>query len=148
MARAWTIGLLAALISGATPAAAQLLGGGLGGALGGLTAPVGGLLGQAPLQGAATATAALASPLDIAVFGGALTLGDLLALRRERLRALVRANRNVLDADDAGAPIRRDEIVAIGMTPAVLDRVRTAGFAAIRLERFCCRWSLMNTVSI
>ena len=134
MSRAWTISLLAALIGGAAPAAAQLIGGGLSGALGGVTAPVGGLLGQAQLQGAATATAALASPLDIAVFRGALSPGDLLALRRERLRALVRANRNVLDADDVGAPIRRDEIVAINMTPAVLDRIQTAGFAAIRQE--------------
>ncbi len=134
MSRAWTISLLAALIGGAAPAAAQLIGGGLSGALGGVTAPVGGLLGQAQLQGAATATAALASPLDIAVFRGALSPGDLLALRRERLRALVRANRNVLDADDVGAPIRRDEIVAINVTPAVLDRIQTAGFAAIRQE--------------
>lgn len=49
-------------------------------------------------------------------------------LRRVRVRNLLRTNRTVLEADPRGAPIVRNEVVALSPTPAALDRARAAGF--------------------
>jgi len=59
---------------------------------------------------------------------------DLLSLRRQRLRALVRENRRALDVDDAGNPVRRDEIMALDPAPASLARAQAAGFGLIRTD--------------
>ena len=122
------VGLLAGC---AAAAPAQLLGGGgLPGAVGNLT---GGLLGP---QGTAPAVVGgLQGPL-MSVGDTLHTVAptDLLSMRRERLRALVRDNRRLLDVDDAGNPVRRDEIVAINMSPDALARARAAGFTPIRTD--------------
>jgi len=123
------LGLFAGLATGASP---QLLGGG-GGAL---TGPVGnltqGLLGS---QGAAPAVVGgLQSPLMSVGDTLRATPADLLSLRRERLRTLVRDNRRVLDADDAGNPVRRDEIVAINLAPDAFAKARAAGFTLVRTD--------------
>ncbi|WP_404710529.1 S8 family serine peptidase [Sphingomonas sp. MMS24-J13] len=132
--RRWAI---ATTIILASPAMAQLLGGGggrIGNAVGGLTSGLaGGLTGQGVGNG--PLTRAIVTPLDN--LGGMLSStapGDLLSLRRERLRALVQDNRRVLDADDAGAPIRRDEIVGLGLTPEALAKAKSAGFTLARTE--------------
>ncbi|WP_129641718.1 S8 family serine peptidase [Peristeroidobacter agariperforans] len=50
-------------------------------------------------------------------------------LRRVRIRSLLRTNRTVLEADPRGAPIVRNEVVALSPTQAALERARAAGFA-------------------
>lgn len=54
---------------------------------------------------------------------------DLLSLRRQRLATLVRDNRGVLDVDDHGNPVRRDEIVGIGLSDEQIAKATAAGFA-------------------
>lgn len=49
-------------------------------------------------------------------------------LRLLRIRTLLRTNRAVLEADPRGAPIIRNEVVALSPTEAALDRARDAGF--------------------
>jgi hypothetical protein len=49
-------------------------------------------------------------------------------LRQVRVRNLLRTNRTVLEADPRGAPIVRNEVVALSPTEAALDRARAAGF--------------------
>ena len=126
---------MAAMLGVAMPGAAQLLpslGGGGGGApLGGLT---GGLLGQRG-GGATMLGDGIQSGLDFV--GGIardVSPADLLSLRRDRLRGLVRDNRAALDVDDAGNPVRRDEIVASAPSEAGLAAARQAGFTILRRE--------------
>lgn len=49
-------------------------------------------------------------------------------LRQVRVRNLLRTHRTVLEADPRGAPIVRNEVVALSPTGAALDRARAAGF--------------------
>jgi hypothetical protein len=49
-------------------------------------------------------------------------------LRQLRIRNLLRTNRAVLEADPRGAPIVRNEVVALSPTQEALDRARAAGF--------------------
>lgn len=53
-------------------------------------------------------------------------------LRQLRVRNLLRTNRTVLEADPRGAPIVRNEVVALSPTQASLDRARAAGFGVGR----------------
>ena len=57
---------------------------------------------------------------------------ELRELRRLRIRTLLRANRTVLEADPRGAPIVRNEVVALSPAPAALDQARAAGFTVGR----------------
>lgn len=59
---------------------------------------------------------------------GALDQADPQRLRELRIRNLLRTNRTVLEADPRGAPIVRNEVVALSPTQAALDRARAAGF--------------------
>lgn len=49
-------------------------------------------------------------------------------VRQLRIRSLLRTNRTVLEADPRGAPIVRNEVVALSPTSEALDRARAAGF--------------------
>jgi hypothetical protein len=49
-------------------------------------------------------------------------------LRQVRVRNLLRTNRTALEADPRGAPIVRNEVVALSPSAAALDRARAAGF--------------------
>jgi len=121
------LGVLAGL---SAPASGQLLGGGLTGPIGNLTS---GLLG-AP-SGGSGMVGGLQAPLDD--LGGTLRAtapGDLLSLRRERLRALVHDGRRVLDVDDAGNPVRRDEIIGLNPSADAVSRAIAAGFTIVRRE--------------
>jgi len=124
----------AAMLGLAMPAMAQLLpslGGGAGAPLGGLT---GGILGQRPGNGTVLGDG-IQGGLDF-VGGVALDISpaDLLSLRRERLRELVRDNRPALDMDDDGNPIRRDEIVVTAPSDAELAAAQRGGFKILRRE--------------
>jgi hypothetical protein len=133
MTRAWAI--TAVMIGMATPAIGQLLGGaGGGGPLGGLAGGLtGGLLGGPGGQGGIAQ--GLGTPLTgIGDTLRSLSPDDLLSLRHDRLRGLVRDNHADLDVDDAGNPVRRDEILALGLTPSALDRAKAAGFTMARHE--------------
>jgi hypothetical protein len=128
-ARALLIGTAIAIVA---PAGAQLLGGGgIGNSIGGLA---GGLIGQGGSGGTAL-VGGISAPLSgVGDVVRSTAPGDLLSLRRDRLRALVRDNRRVLDVDDAGAPIRRDEIIGIGLGPDALARAKAAGLVLVRTE--------------
>jgi hypothetical protein len=76
----------------------------------------------------------LPSPLRIAVFDGPLSPQTLRSVRRERLHSLVRDNRAELDVDGAGAPVRRNEVVGVGITSVALDKARATGFVIVRSE--------------
>ncbi len=134
MGKGWMVALT---IGVAVPASAQLLGGAggldggtLGGVVGGVT---GGLLG--PGGGASGVVGGLQGPL-MAADGTlrTLTSGDLLSARRDRLRALVRNNRATIDVDDDGNPVRRDEIIGLGLGDEAITKARNAGFSVIPNE--------------
>ena len=129
--------LCLALVAGlaAAPGSAQLLGS-RGGPVGGITGAVGGLtqgvLGNSGQQSVIGGLQGPIAGLDGVV--RSVAPSDLLSLRRQRLEALVRDNRRTLDVDDAGNPIRRDEIVALDPSPASLAGAQAAGFGLIRTD--------------
>ena len=131
--KAWALALAVGIV---TPVAAQLLGGGRPGG-GGLGSTVGGVTGTVlggPGRGSGV-VGSLDGPLT--VVGGAVQSvapGDLLTLRKERLRALVRDNRTTLDLDDQGNPVRRDEILGLGIDSDALAKAKAAGFSVSRTE--------------
>lgn len=105
MARAWLITLIG-IAAGASPASAQIA------------------LPELPLPRPVQRTLDTVTPkLDTE------TLSELRALR---IRTLLREHREVVDSDARGAPIVRNEIVAISPTPEGLARVRNAGFSELR----------------
>ncbi|MBN8839349.1 MAG: hypothetical protein J0I25_04025, partial [Sphingomonadales bacterium] len=130
--------MLALAIGATAPAPAQLLGGsggGLGNTLGGVTGGLtGGLLGT-PTGPNGSVISRLDAPLSaIGNSVNSLTPTDLLSARRQRLRALVHENRALLDIDDDGNPIRRDEIVGVNLGGEALAKAKAAGFAITRTE--------------
>lgn len=93
---------------------------------------VGGVLGTSP-------TSPVIAPVIDRLNNVAGTVGgntaSLLDLRRARLRALIRDNRRVLDADRDGNPVRKGELIAIDPPADTLARARGAGFRVLRDER-------------
>ncbi len=55
-------------------------------------------------------------------------------VRQLRVRELLRAEREFVEADPAGQPIVRRQIGALSPTPAALERARAAGFIVLRTE--------------
>lgn len=90
---------------------------------------VGGVL--SPLRGAPQTLGGVVDTLGVRTVS-ALDRVSLRDLRRARLEALIRANRDVLEADTDGNPVRRGEIIAIDASPTLLDQVRAAGFSVLR----------------
>lgn len=131
------------LLSIAVPTGAQLLPAGIGGGLGSLPGQaLGGLSALAgPVSGplsTATVSRLSSEPLGISGFLSDASIPDarsLLQLRRERLRALVRANSKTLAADPDGNPIRRGELLAIDLSDADATAIRAAGFVILRDDR-------------
>jgi hypothetical protein len=135
----------------ASAASAQILGGS-GGPLGGVTGPIGGVIGQVgntvdrtvgtvtgqpnnpssfvnpsnpvSLDSVSTPLAAIAAP--------AALLSD---IRKARLAALIRANRDTLDRDGDGQPVRKGELVVTDPDPASLALAQRAGFRILRDEQ-------------
>ncbi len=113
----------------ASGAGAQRLGG-----IGGLPGQmIGG--GFQPVPPGVPPSGILGNPLDATSLAGARDPTSLLDLRRQRLRALVRENRAALDVDDHGDPVRRDEVIALDPSAAVLATAKRAGFTPLREER-------------
>lgn len=59
---------------------------------------------------------------------------SLLELRRLRLQQLIRENRNQLESDGAGLPVRRGVLVAINPAPSALAKAGRAGFRTVGAE--------------
>jgi len=137
------------LLALGSPAATQLLGGGL--PAGALPGGIGGAIGSLPggvvgggsgmtsglpaIGGQGGVVNGLEGPLT--GFGStvdSLSPSNLLSLRRERLRTLVRQNRQILDVDDAGNPVRRDVVIGIGLSPAAIEKAKAAGFTIRRSD--------------
>jgi hypothetical protein len=141
--------LVATMAASAT--SAQILGGS-GGPLGGVTGPIGGVIGQVgntvdrtvgtvtgqpnnpssfvnpsnpvSLDSVSTPLAAIAAPATL--------LSD---IRKARLAALIRANRDTLDRDGEGQPVRKRELVVTDPDPASLALAQRAGFRILRDEQ-------------
>ncbi len=56
-------------------------------------------------------------------------------LRQIRVRALIRNNRGIIEADPQGAPVLRNEVVAFAPSQAALARAQAAGFSVAREAR-------------
>lgn len=56
-------------------------------------------------------------------------------LRQIRVRALIRNNKEIIEADPHGAPILRSEVVALAPSRATLERAQAAGFVVARETR-------------
>lgn len=131
------LALIVALSAG--PASAQLLGGG-GLGVGGLPGGLGGLGAGTPLGPALSDVApqsarVIANPLELPpAVGGVVesSSGGLLEQRQARLREIIRRNERALEAGPGGAPVRRNEILAAGLSAAELNAARTAGFVVVR----------------
>ncbi len=145
MSKAHKIGFGLILLAATAPLSAQLLGG-PGGLPGGLLGPVGGTIERTlgnvtdPF-GDTTANNSPAVPvvsLDrIAPPQGSIasTASSLLDIRRARLNELVRSNRDQLDRDTNGAPVRRAALVLLDPETADLVLLSSAGFRIVRDER-------------
>jgi subtilisin family serine protease len=55
-------------------------------------------------------------------------------LRRLRIRDLLRTNRRVLETDPRGAPIVRNEVLAVSISEEALARAMAAGFSVLRTQ--------------
>ncbi|MCW2395524.1 MULTISPECIES: S8 family serine peptidase [unclassified Sphingobium] len=132
MARQSTAILLIAALLGAS-AQAQLLPGNLGQLPGQLPGQIAGGVVDPLLR---DAPATIGGAVDTLSVRAADTLDrvSLRDLRRARLDALIRANRDVLEADADGQPVRRGEIIALDASPDLLVRLKAAGFETLRTE--------------
>ncbi|MGH8230550.1 MAG: S8 family serine peptidase [Steroidobacteraceae bacterium] len=78
-----------------------------------------------PVPGlAAPLAAGLGAPLE-------QRTNELLTARRARLDALVRDNRQSIEADPNGDPILRAQLIGLDLSPAALEQIATAGFMLI-----------------
>ena len=137
-------GIILLLMLAASPAAAQLLPGGLGqlpgqalGTVGGVAGPLGAPL-AGPLGAAKAALPQPSEPLGIANFAADTVMPDarsLLAARRDRQRDLIRSSGNALFADPQGNPARQGEILAVGIGDADVRALLASGFAVLRDTR-------------
>lgn len=127
---------LAAALGLAAPAVAQLIGGGLpgvpvgGGLPGGLP---GGLVERRLPE--ITEPVRRAKPLpQVEASVAELVRAPLSEVRRLSAEQLLRAHRDLVEADDHGQPVVRGEVLAMVSDPAVLARLRQAGFSVRALE--------------
>ena len=63
---------------------------------------------------------------------GQLDVEQLRNARLVRVQALLRKNRDTLEADPKGAPIVRSEVLAFSPTEAALESEKAAGFGVLR----------------
>lgn len=56
-------------------------------------------------------------------------------LRRLQVRELLRTHRRVLEADPAGMPIVRSQILALGMSAAAIEEARSRGFTVVSSDQ-------------
>lgn len=106
------------------------------------------------LAGAPSAQAQLGVPLpEVPVVGGVVDQAGALGadlerplqdLRRLQVRELLRRHRRELEADPAGMPIVRSQILALGMSAAALEQARLQGFQIIRSDEIDAEASLVT----
>ncbi len=156
-----------AIVVAASPTFAQLLpplggGGGVGGAVGGVSQTVGDVARSeigSPLGGAlenANDVSAQQQALSEGAFDRVETLvssvaassSSLLDLRRQRLALLIGAHRRELDRDSGGNPVRRDRLVAIEPTPTSLSAAALVGFRVVTDHREPALGMRLVTLSI
>jgi len=63
-----------------------------------------------------------------------LSISELADARRLRLEALIRANRNTLDGDEYGQPVRKGELIATDPDAESLAAAQRAGFRIVGVE--------------
>src|SRR5690242_9286789 len=127
--RTWLIGAVAA--AALAPMAHAQLARPLGGLVGGLP-PVGQDVGRTVGQTVGDTKGALD---QTAPLGERLDPRDLLRARAERLADFIRHNARFVEADAAGDPVVRGEVLAIAPTPEILAAAQAAGFSALRQTR-------------
>lgn len=115
-------------------ARAQLLHGGLGGVAGGVAGLPGEVLNGPGVVQDVQRPVSVVGNLGLGPATEGLSAPSLLDLRRQRLRALIRANRGQLEPDRAGNPVRRGEVIAIDPSAADLARAEAAGFRRLHEE--------------
>jgi hypothetical protein len=132
----WRLLLTGAAVLCSGLAHGQLLNGGVGGVTAGVGALTNPLLNtpSAVTQGVQRPAVAIVNDLGLGPATEGLDAPSLLDLRRRRLRALIEANHSQLEADRAGAPVRRGEVIAMDVTPADLARAEAAGFRRLRQD--------------
>ena len=130
----WRLLLAGAAVLSASLAHAQLLHGGLGGVPGGVASLPGQLLNGSAVTPDISRAGAVVGDLGLGPATEGLAPPSLLDLRRERLRAIIQANRSQLEADRSGNPVRRGEVIAIDPSPGDLTRAEAAGFRRLREE--------------
>jgi hypothetical protein len=135
----FTATLIAALSAGSAlaqllPSVGQTLGS-IGGGLPVLGQVLGGPQGQQ--QPVTSATPGVIRTLDTLSFPKVASLDPmtLLDIRRLRLSELVRHNRQTLDRDGEGNPVRRGELVAVDADDGAIAAARAAGFGVLRDAR-------------
>ena len=140
MSKRTFLAALALAALGASPASAQILGGGGGplggGGLGGVVGQVGntvdrtvgGLTGPNSLDplnvGGPPSLDRVTQAFDV----NTATPGQIIDFRRERLNALIRANRATLERDGEGQPVRKGELIVTDPDAASLALAVRAGF--------------------
>src|SRR4051812_31344270 len=130
---------LALAFAWAAPAMAQIPGGGLpglpgglpGGFPGGLPGGLPGNLGDTPRRAIPdTGPPGVTRQIrQLAGAAGDLAGAPLTEIRRLTADRLLRDHPEVVEADDRGQPVVRGEVLALGLRPETLDRLRQAGFA-------------------
>ncbi len=132
-------------------ASAQLLGG-AGGPLGGVTGPVGGVIGQVgnsvdrtvgQVTGQPSSPSSYVNPArPVSLDAVSRPLGTVTAaapllsdIRKARLAALIRTNRDTLDRDSEGQPVRKGELIVTDPDPASLALAQRAGFRVAKDEQ-------------
>lgn len=128
MNRAKLIGIAAAAaLAGAAPAQAQL-----GGLLPGVPR-LPGVAAELPLDEAATPARRLSDPAE-GLLGGVRGLPEsaLSELRRRTVERLLREHPRAVEADEAGQPVVRGEVVALAPSAAALALAQAAGFRIAR----------------
>lgn len=149
------LGFAAAAVLISTAASGQLLGGlgggggggPVGGVVGGVADTVDGVVGSVnqslPGTGPASPASGLFDPMSSIGLDRVAPIQDLASAspidiadaRRARLDALIRTNRQTLERDSDGQPVRRAALVAVDPDPASLALAQRTGFRIVRDER-------------
>jgi subtilisin family serine protease len=86
---------------------------------------------QLPQLPAATSTVTRQLDAIVADTASELDSQNQRLLRAARVRALLRANPDTLEADPNGAPVRRSQVVSLSPTPQSLQAATAAGFTVV-----------------
>lgn len=128
--RSAVLSILAAILAlAASPASAQLLGGGVP-VLGG--APLRDTVGQLDAPAASTLREALDPAEGLLSAARGLPVEAISDLRRRTVERLLRRHADVVEADEAGQPVVRGEVLALAPAPSALASAQAAGFQVAR----------------